>query len=200
MVFLPRPAASLNPLTSGPSYRATLLAIVLTMSSLCSKTFLASLLTSSLAANLALPTSWKAQHGSLITLLTEAPATEALFPRSQQPTGYDTCGYRDGKSGELKFEDQSKGLTDADQPLVCPGYNFCNPDNGYSWIACCADYSSIGGYQPYACNYFTTCFDFTQIRTAPTPATITWAASLGGDKFQAVYWSVLAFQQSLHLI
>lgn len=188
-ISLPCVIAPLNPLLSVFFYIPTLLVMVHTMSGVCRKLFLTNLLTSTVAANLALPTSWRVKHGSLTTPLTEPPSTESLFPRSQQLTDYDTCGYRDGKSGELKFEDLSTALTDIDQPVVCPGYYFCNTQNAYNLVACCADAAITSGYHPYACQFYYTCFDSTQsISLSNVIDTTMPATKEGGDKIKAMYW------------
>lgn len=80
-------------------------------------------------------------------------------------------------------------LTITDQPLVCPGYFFCNTNNYYNYVACCADAATTSGYHPYGCTFYYTCFDSTQSASlSGTIDTTMPATQEGGDKIKAMYW------------
>lgn len=74
-----------------------------------------------------------------------------------------------------------------DSPLICPGYFYCNTENTYSAIACCDDVETRDGYEPYACDFMTSCYDLPAAALA-TDWETTFDASLGGDKLLATYW------------
>ena len=71
------------------------------MSKLYQQVLLASLVFTTMAADANDPTSTTTKHESATAPMTASQFTVSSLLKRQQPTNYETCGYRDGRSGEF---------------------------------------------------------------------------------------------------
>lgn len=81
----------------------------LTMSSFQKKALLASVLTTTLAADPPYLTAAKTKHEPMTTFITGESLSEPLLLERQQSTAPATCGYRNGKAGEFVSRDCANG-------------------------------------------------------------------------------------------